>query len=142
MPLILLSADGDLVQIVANTAVEHQIGVAHRVVMQQLGQFGSLSAVPCDLVFDRQTVDADPRSVGVAQLHGLRILVILAADQLPHGVPPSIFSHFSPFDPLRMRIVEPSFSVNMYYSSPILLAKSNIEKLNFCHFSNVVCDGS
>ena len=46
------------------------------------------------------------------------------------------------FDPLRMRMVEPSFSVNMYYSSPILLAKSNIEKLNFCHFSNVVCDGS
>ena len=39
-------------------------------------------------------------------------------------------------------MVERAFSVNMYYSSPILLAKSNIEKLNFCHVSNVVCDGS
>ena len=41
-----------------------------------------------------------------------------------------------------MCMVEQPFSVNMYYSSPILLAKSNIEKLNFCHVSNVVCDGS
>ena len=39
-------------------------------------------------------------------------------------------------------MVERAFSVNMYYSSPILLAKSNIEKLNFCQVSNVVCDGS
>jgi hypothetical protein len=39
-------------------------------------------------------------------------------------------------------MVERPFSVNMYYSSPIRLTKSNIEKLNFCHFSNVVCDGS
>ena len=30
----------------------------------------------------------------------------------------------------------------MYYSSPILLAKSNMEKLNFSQVSNVVCDGS
>ena len=33
-------------------------------------------------------------------------------------------------------------SVNMYYSRPMRLAKSNIEKLNFFQFSNVVCDGS
>ena len=39
-------------------------------------------------------------------------------------------------------MVEREFSVNMYYSSPIRLAKSNIEKLNFCQVSNVVCDGS
>ena len=39
-------------------------------------------------------------------------------------------------------MVEHPLSVNMYYSSPILLAKSNIEKLNFCQVSNVVCDGS
>jgi len=39
-------------------------------------------------------------------------------------------------------MVNRPFSVNMYYSSPILLAKSNMEKLNFCQFSNVVCDGS
>ena len=39
-------------------------------------------------------------------------------------------------------MVERAFSVNMYYSNPILLAKSNIEKLNFCQVSNVVCDGS
>ncbi len=39
-------------------------------------------------------------------------------------------------------MVELAISVNMYYSSPILLAKSNIEKLNFCQFSNVVCDRS
>ena len=41
-----------------------------------------------------------------------------------------------------MCMVERAFSVNMYYSSPILLAKSNMEKLNFCQVSNVVCDGS
>ena len=39
-------------------------------------------------------------------------------------------------------MVNLSNSVNMYCSSPILLAKSNIEKLNFCQVSNVVCDGS
>ena len=39
-------------------------------------------------------------------------------------------------------MVNLSNSVNMYYSSPILLAKSNMEKLNFCQFSNVICDGS
>lgn len=47
-----------------------------------------------------------------------------------------------PLDPSGMRMVNQPFSVNMYYSSPILLAKSNIEKLNFCQVSNVVCDGS
>ena len=41
-----------------------------------------------------------------------------------------------------MCMVEHPLSVDMYYSQPCLLAKSNIEKLNFCHFSNVVCDGS
>ena len=46
------------------------------------------------------------------------------------------------FDPSRMCTVKRPVSVDMYYSRPILLAKSNIEKLNFCHFSNVVCDGS
>ena len=46
------------------------------------------------------------------------------------------------FDPSRICTVEWALSVNMYYSSPILLAKSNIEKLNFCQVSNVVCDGS
>ena len=39
-------------------------------------------------------------------------------------------------------MVNQPFSVNMYYSSPILLTKSNIEKLNFCQVSNVACDGS
>ena len=39
-------------------------------------------------------------------------------------------------------MVERAFSVNMYYSRPIFLAKFNIEKLNFCQVSNVVCDGS
>ena len=39
-------------------------------------------------------------------------------------------------------MVERTIFVNMYYSSPILLAKSNIEKLNFCQVSNVICDGS
>ena len=39
-------------------------------------------------------------------------------------------------------MVKRVFSVNMYYSSPILLAKSNMEKLNFCQVSNVICDGS
>ncbi len=39
-------------------------------------------------------------------------------------------------------MVKRPLSVNMYYSSPILLAKSNIEKLNFCQVSNVICDGS
>ena len=39
-------------------------------------------------------------------------------------------------------MVELSNSVNMYYSRPMRLAKSNMEKLNFCQFSNVVCDGS
>ena len=29
----------------------------------------------------------------------------------------------------------------MYYFQPILLAKSNIAKLYFCHFFNVICDG-
>ena len=41
-----------------------------------------------------------------------------------------------------MCMVERAFSVNMYYSRPMRLAKSNIEKLNFCQVSNVVCDGS
>ena len=39
-------------------------------------------------------------------------------------------------------MVERAFSVNMYYSRPMRLAKSNMEKLNFCQVSNVVCDGS
>ena len=39
-------------------------------------------------------------------------------------------------------MVESSFSVNMYYTQPILLDKSNIENANFCQFSNVVSDGS
>ena len=39
-------------------------------------------------------------------------------------------------------MVELAIFVNMYYSSPMRLAKSNIEKLNFCQFSNVVCGGS
>ena len=39
-------------------------------------------------------------------------------------------------------MVEWTIFVNMYYSSPMRLAKSNIEKLNFCQFSNVICDGS
>ena len=30
----------------------------------------------------------------------------------------------------------------MYYSNPIRLAKSNIEKLKICHFFNVINDGS
>ena len=30
----------------------------------------------------------------------------------------------------------------MYYFHPILLAKSNIAKLYFCHFFNVISDGS
>ncbi len=30
----------------------------------------------------------------------------------------------------------------MYYFHPILLAKSNIAKQNFCQFFNVICDGS
>ena len=30
----------------------------------------------------------------------------------------------------------------MYYFHPILLAKSNIAKLYFCHFFNVICDRS
>ena len=30
----------------------------------------------------------------------------------------------------------------MYYFHPILLAKSNIAKLYFCHFFNVICDWS
>ena len=30
----------------------------------------------------------------------------------------------------------------MYYFHPILLAKSNIAKLYFCQFFNVICDGS
>jgi len=46
------------------------------------------------------------------------------------------------FDLLRMCMVEHPLSVDMYYSQPCLLAKFNMEKLNFCHFSNVVCDGS
>ena len=41
-----------------------------------------------------------------------------------------------------MRTVERPFSVNMYYSNPIRLAKSNMENAKICHFSNVVCDGS
>ena len=41
-----------------------------------------------------------------------------------------------------MRTVEHRFFVDMYYSNPILLAKSNMEKANFCQVSNVVCDGS
>ena len=39
-------------------------------------------------------------------------------------------------------MVNLSIFVNMYYSRPMRLAKSNIENLNFCQFSNVVCDGS
>ena len=46
------------------------------------------------------------------------------------------------YDPSRICTVEWARPVNMYYSSPIRLAKSNMEKANFCHFSNVVCDGS
>ena len=41
-----------------------------------------------------------------------------------------------------MCMVNLSIFVNMYYSRPMRLAKSNIEKLNFCQVSNVVCDGS
>jgi len=48
----------------------------------------------------------------------------------------------APLTPLRACLEKHPVSVNMYYSHPILLAKSNMEKLNFCHFSNVVCDGS
>lgn len=39
-------------------------------------------------------------------------------------------------------MVERTIFVDMYYSRPMRLAKSNIEKLNFCQVSNVVCDGS
>ena len=39
-------------------------------------------------------------------------------------------------------MVELAIFVNMYYSRPMRLAKSNMEKLNFCQFSNVICDGS
>jgi len=45
------------------------------------------------------------------------------------------FLFAAPFDPLRMCMGKRTFSVDMYYSSPILLAKSNREKLNFSHFS-------
>ena len=41
-----------------------------------------------------------------------------------------------------MCMVKLAFFVNMYYSRPMRLAKSNMEKLNFCQVSNVVCDGS
>ena len=41
-----------------------------------------------------------------------------------------------------MRKVKRPVSVNMYDSQPILLAKSNIEKLNLCHFVNVISDRS
>lgn len=44
--------------------------------------------------------------------------------------------------PLRIHTVKRCFFVNMYYSQPILLAKSNIAKQNFCQFFNVVSDGS
>ena len=44
--------------------------------------------------------------------------------------------------PLRIHTVERRFFVNMYYSQPILLDRSNIEKANFCQFFNVVSDGS
>ena len=44
--------------------------------------------------------------------------------------------------PLRICTVKDYFSVIMYYSQPILLAKSNSEKQNFCQFFNVVSDGS
>ena len=84
LPLILRSAGGDFVQIIANTAVEHQIGVTHRIVMEQPGQLGSFSAVPCDLILDAQTVDVDQCSVGITQLHALGIFMLLTADQSPH----------------------------------------------------------
>ena len=58
------------------------------------------------------------------------------------GSPSSIFYQFLLFHPSRMCMVNLSKFVNMYYSRPMRLAKSNIEKLNFCQFSNVVCDGS
>ena len=45
-------------------------------------------------------------------------------------------------DPSQLRTVERHISVNMYYSSPILLAKYNIEKLKICQFFNVINDGS
>ncbi len=44
--------------------------------------------------------------------------------------------------PSHIHTTIPKYSVDMYYFHPILLAKSNIAKLYFCHFFNVICDGS
>ncbi len=71
------------------------------------------------------------------------------ASSAPAGTELCRIQHVSPrfirgraLDLSRMRTVERRFFVDMYYSSPILLAKSNMEKANFCQVSNVVCDGS
>ena len=95
-PFVLQPTRGDLVQIIANTAVKHQIGVAHRVAMQQPGQLGSLGAVPRDLIFDAQTVDIDQCPIGITQLHALGIFMILTANQSPHRA--SSFYIFPIFD--------------------------------------------
>ena len=44
--------------------------------------------------------------------------------------------------PSQIHTTIPKSSVDMYYFQPILLAKSNIAKQYFCHFFNVICDGS
>ena len=74
----------NLVQIIPDAAVQHQIGVAYWIVTEQPGQFGTLVAVPGDLIFDAQTVDIDQCPVGITQLHALGIFLILTANQSPH----------------------------------------------------------
>ena len=50
--------------------------------------------------------------------------------------------HRAYFCPSHIHTTIPKSSVDMYYFQPILLAKCNIAKLYFCHFFNVICDGS
>jgi len=100
LPLILRSAGGDLVQIIPNTTIQHQIGVTHRIVMQQPGQLGSLGAVPRDLILDAQTVDIDQCPVGITQLHALGIFMILTANQSPQCALLLFFPNFRRLTPL------------------------------------------
>ena len=115
----------------------------HAVRYASIFRFRYITAPPC-FCYGHYKAGTAPRSSEKSRnLSDFSLIFheIIANYGKKHHVFRRILPVFS-LDPSRICTVEWALSVNMYYSSPILLAKSNIEKLNFCHFSNVVCDGS
>ena len=71
-------------QVCLGIAIQDQVSISDRVVINQIIQFRPLVHIACDLVFDLNYIDSNHGTVGIFQFHAARVHVVLAGNNLFH----------------------------------------------------------